>query len=110
MNYNELRGGANGWVFKGVACKLLVHRDALSVPLYRYWNGRDHFYTTNSREQGSYTYEGVTGYCYPSHVAGTVPLYRYYQPAVVDHFYTRNTNYNGHGYVYEGVACYVFPN
>ena len=44
----------------------------INRPLYRYWNGRDHFYTTNPHEigtithgrkgRGGYTSEGVACY------------------------------------------------
>lgn len=128
MNYNELKGGANGWASEGVACKLLVYNYPGTLPLYRYWNGKNHFYTTNIGEIGTtipgstgklgYKSEGIVGYCYPNHRTGTIPLHRYYQSAGVDHFYTVNADEIGthasgqvglHGYKDEGVACYVFP-
>ena len=60
--------------------------------------------------------EGVTGFCYPSYIAGTTPLYRYFNG--VEHFYTTSIAEIGTatpgtvgklGYKSEGVACYVFP-
>ena len=46
-----------------------------TVPLYRYWNGADHFYTTNWHEIGThisghtgqhnYRCEGIACYVYP---------------------------------------------
>ena len=128
MNYNELRGGKNGWKYEGIACKLLVYQYPGSLPLYRYWNGKDHFYTTNPNEIGTtvpgvtgkhgYKSEGVTGYCYRHHRTGTIPFHRYWRGSAVNHFYTVNLNEIGthakgqvgqHGYKNEGVACYVFP-
>ena len=41
-----------------------------------------------------------------------VPLYRYWNPGVGDHFYTTNWAELGggkHGWRYEGVQCHVFP-
>ena len=66
----------------------------------------------------SYKSEGVEGFCYPMHITGTIPLYRYWNSKVVNHFYTTSITEIGtatpgtvgkHGYVSEGVACYVFP-
>ena len=50
--------------------------------------------------------------------AGTVPLYRYWNPSSADHFYTTNADEIGtttsgevgrYGYHSEGIACYVSP-
>ena len=72
------------------------------VPLYHYWRSAvsNHFYTTFSSEIGittpgvtghhGYISEGITGYCFPSAVAGTVPVYHYWKGSVSDHFYTTN--------------------
>ena len=135
-NANEIgttrRGqtGRHGYISEGIQCYLQSNRVACSVPLYRYWKpqGSDHFYTTNANEIGTtvhgrvgrhgYRSEGIVGYCYPYQVPGTVPLYRYWKPHGVDHFYTTNINEIGtavpgrlgrHGYVAEGVQCYVLP-
>lgn len=96
--------------------------------LYRYWGNGDHFYTTNVKEIGTstpgqrgnhgYTSEGTQCLIYTSQVYGTVPLYRYYSAAVIDHFYTTNAKEIGtttpgqsgnHGYKSEGVTGYCFP-
>ena len=64
-----------------------------------------------------YVSEGIAGYCYPAPRSGLIPLYRYYQASVIDHFYTTNANEIGttvhgqvghHGYKSEGITCYVF--
>ena len=42
----------------------------------------------------------------------TVPLYRYWNPNLADHFYTTNFNELGqgkYGYQFEGIQCFVFP-
>ena len=94
---------------------------------YRYWNGKDHFYTTNAAEIGTTTYglKGQHGYtsegieCYVSSVKhdGYCALYRYFNGT--EHFYTTNAQEIGtdvygvkgkHGYKCEGIQCYVPPN
>ncbi len=60
-----------------------------TVPFYRYWNGADHFYTTNINEIGTstpghlgrhgYTSEGTAGRIHKTQVSGTIPLYRYWK-------------------------------
>lgn len=126
-NYNELRSGKNGWTYEGIQAKILSYQQPGSIPLYRYWVGKDHFYTTNINEIGTsttgklgkhgYKSEGTTGYCYPSPAAGLIPLYRYWNSRIVDHFYTTDKNEIGtttpgqvgkHGFKSEGVACYVY--
>ena len=67
-----------------------------AIHLYRYFNGVDHFYTTNSKEIGAtfvglkgkfdYKYEGITGKCLTKQLGNSVPLYRYFNG--VDHLYT----------------------
>ena len=99
-----------------------------AVPVYRYFNGADHHYTTNPGEigtttpgqQGNYGYksEGVAFYALDSpnpapRVRG-IPVYRYFNG--VDHFFTADTNEIGtitagqqgkHGYKCEGLAWYA---
>lgn len=118
--------GRYGYTSEGIQCLIYTKQVEGSVPLYRYFNGQDHFYTTNSNEIGTttpgqvgrygYKSEGIAGYCFPHVRQGTVPLYRYYKGSGVDHFYTTNiaeigTAVSGHvglhGYKSEGVACYV---
>ena len=127
VRFSELGAGKHGWILEGVAAILLDTQVSGSVPLYRYWGNNDHFYTTNANEIGvtvpgfrghhNYVSEGIVGYCYPRQVSGTAPLYRYYKSAGQDHFYTKNIHEIGtttpgvlgrHGYVSEGVACYVY--
>ena len=64
-----------------------------------------------------YVYEGIAGYLSHVNIPNTVPLYRYWQPTIADHFYTTNANEIGnngnpglnvrHGYVYEGITGYI---
>ena len=97
---------------------------------YRYWNSKnvDHFYTTNIAEIGTgvagtrgrhgYISEGTQCRIYKSRKPGTVPLYRYYNSHVCDHFYTTNSHeigtttpgrYGKHKYKSEGIAGYCYP-
>ena len=109
---------------EGIACLLSPKKVFGLVPLYRYYNGNDHFYTTNGGEigtttlgavgNGGYKCEGPAGYCFPSQRCGSIPLYRYFNG--VDHFYTVSATEIGTitpgavgngNYKFEGVACYV---
>ena len=126
-NWGELGCGKHGWHSEAVACIMHSTQVPGTVPLYRYWGNNDHFYTTNPHEIGvthpghvghyGYRSEGITGYCFTSQVAHTVPLYRYYRAQGQDHFYTTNIHEIGtsvpgvvgrHGYKSEGIACYVY--
>ena len=101
---------------------------SLAVPFYRYWNGKNHFYTTNKNEIGTttpgtighynYTFERVECLIHANQVVGSVPLYRYFQYQLLDHFYTTDADEIGtttrdqfgkHGYRSEGVSGYCFP-
>jgi Repeat of unknown function (DUF5648) len=85
-----------------------------TVPLYRLYNGRDHFYTTSATEAGSSGYgaEGVAGQVYPTRRAGTVPFYRLYNAGNGDHLYTTAvpeiSTASASGYRLEREEGYVF--
>ena len=121
--------GNHGYVSEGVGFKIETENIAGTVPLYRYYSSSavDHFYTTNANEIGvttagltgnhGYTSEGVLGYCFDTYQPDTVPLYKYYQPEIEDHFYTTITGEIGtgtagqtgsYGYVSGGIQCYVY--
>ena len=57
-----------------------------TTPFYRYWNPAvgDHFYTTNWGElnagRGGFGLDGVQCRIFPAPAAGTVALYRYWNP------------------------------
>lgn len=112
--------GKCGHTSEGTACYISSTQAPGYLPLYRYFNGTEHFYTTNPHEigtdvagvkgKGGYTCEGIAGFV-PS--KGT-PLYRYWNGT--DHFYTTNAQEIGTttaglkgkcGYTSEGIACYV---
>ncbi|CAI8021646.1 hypothetical protein GBAR_LOCUS12817, partial [Geodia barretti] len=125
IEYGQI--GKHGYVYEGIQCQIYEEEVEHSVPLYRYWKSAnsDHFYTTNPKEIGTVTpgeignhgSEGIVGYCFPTEKEGTVPLYRYWNPKIVDHFYTTNgieigtvtPGETGKGYISEGVVCYVDP-
>ena len=92
----------------------------------------DHLYTHDVKEVGTekkgalgnfgYRCERKAGYVHTKHVEGTIPLYRYYKTKAGsgqgDHLYTTNAQEIGtttrgeegnSGYVFEKIACYVFP-
>jgi len=82
-------------------------------PIFRYYNGSDHFYTSNWGELGhgnsGYVLEGIAFYANTTQASGTVPVYRYYNGK--DHFFTTNWGELGggrSGYTYEGIGFYAF--
>jgi len=118
----------HGYDYEGARFRvLLAERKGSSTALYSYWRGGekpDHFYTTNKAEIGvnnvgevgnhGYKLTGILGFCFPplGRASGTVPLYRYNNGAISDHFYTTNWRELGagkNGYNFEGIQCYVYP-
>ena len=68
--------------------------------------------------KNGYKSESVAGFCFLNPRPGTIPLYRYWHSQWKDHFYTINAAEIGvtsheqigrHGYISEGVQCYVYP-
>lgn len=76
----------------------------------------DHFYTTSQSECDNafallnYISEGVACYVFATEQLNTGPLFRLFNPATGDHFYTTSTMERDAavGYVPEGIACYVY--
>ena len=93
------------------------------TPVYRFYKtDGSHFFTNSESEKAnvqrtassSYRYEGVAFYSYPTQVAGTSPVYRFYNFRQGVHFYTINPNEHqtvlttaSLTYRYEGVAYYA---
>jgi hypothetical protein len=93
-----------------------IEQSKKHVPLYRSWNGKDHFYTTVKTEYDrlpkKYAREGIQGYILSEADNDHVPLYRMYKGSIDDHFYTtseteKNITVSSYGYTYEGIAGYV---
>jgi len=120
--------GNHGYRSEGVGFHIFNHHHHGLVPVYRYYHGasNDHFYTANTAEIGvtetghtgklGYVCEGILGYVSPVEFFGSIPIYRYWNDAKTDHFYTSNaaeigTTHHGHvgnhGYKCEGVLGYV---
>lgn len=85
-------------------------------PLYRSWNGKDHFYTMSKSEYdglpSGYAREGIQCYILDSPAAGHVPFYRLYNGSWDDHVYTTSESEKGNalsnlGFTPEGIVGYV---
>jgi hypothetical protein len=117
-----------GYNAEGTAGKCHKVQKEGTLPFHRYFNGRDHLYTTDEAEIGTivangiagkdgYKYQGIACYIYQNSKAqkSLKPLYRYWNG--IDHFYTlkvgevgsRTLNKVGkNGYEYEGIAGYIW--
>ena len=97
-------------------------------PVYRFWSStkKSHFYTISITERDSvianyddaeWLYEGPAYVAYPSQVAGSSPLYRFWSQRYQGHFYTASVterdavvaNYPDDEWSYEGIAYYILP-
>jgi hypothetical protein len=108
----ELAPGA-GYVSEGVAAWVYQsdytgsNGNLQRQPVYRWYNGNDHFYTNDSKERpGDYTFEKIAFY-EPVHSSDPsfVPFNRWYSASANDHFYTTDPNGElapGSGYANEG--------
>jgi hypothetical protein len=87
------------------------------VPLYRYYDGTDHFYTRDGRVPAGHVGEGITCHVSNTPGPGMVRLLRYYDGT--DHMYTIDPNElagnegwsseGDEGYVYAGAAPGAIP-
>jgi hypothetical protein len=88
-----------------------------TVPVFRYYNNnqtQDHFYTKTYSEIGDgtshgYTFEGVGFFAFPTQVANSVPVHRWYKPSTWNHFYSIAPNEIPPASLYEGEAFFVYP-
>ena len=81
------------------------------VPLYRYWNGIDHFYQINYEANeipGGWKYEGIACYVLSQPVNNSIPLHQYLYEWY--HYYAPEYLPNGIDgkWKYETIACYVY--
>jgi hypothetical protein len=108
-------------------CTISENQTTLSagrlVPLNNYFNNalngvsyEDHYYTLTRNDTGlaafGYCFNTVEGYGFPNQVAGTVPLYDYWNGSLRKHYYaTAPTGITaGDGYALEpGNTTYVSP-
>ncbi|MDD4776218.1 MAG: hypothetical protein PHG75_06885, partial [Syntrophomonas sp.] len=86
-----------------------------AIPLYRCWNGKVHWYTTNLDERntwlaGGFTDEGITCYISPVPLPDTVPLYKcmlyndmYYATSSAE----RDAVISKYGFSYVGIEGYA---
>jgi hypothetical protein len=103
------------WLYEGISCYVSGIQQPNLVPLYRAWNGSDHFYTTNQAEyqglSGTYAREGIACYVLSNPAPDFVPFYRLYKGSIDDHLYTKNPAERDsaiqHGYSSEGTQCFV---
>jgi len=122
--YTTYLNWRHGYQYEGVGFRVLAERKGSSTALYSYWSRekRDNFLTTNKAEIGvnnvgevgnhGYRLTGILGFCFPRRESGTVPLFRYNNGEISDHFYTTNFRELGagkNGYNFEGIQCYVYP-
>lgn len=106
------------WVYEGIECYVRESAGTGYTPLYRAWNGRDHFYTVSKSEYdglpSQYHREGISCYIASSPKPLHVPLFRLYKGPDDDHFYCTSTGERDNavsnlGYTLEGVIGYVMP-
>lgn len=88
-----------------------------AIPLYRCWNGKVHWYTTNADERDSwlangFSDEGITCYISPVPLPNTVPLYKcmlyndmYYATSSAE----RDAVISTYGFSYIGIEGYAIP-
>lgn len=74
-----------GYGSEGVGFSTLKAPVGDAKPMYRMWNGKEHFYTTDENEMRSltgrgYNLEGNIGYVFATQQPGTLPVQRYYFP------------------------------
>lgn len=102
-----------GWKYEGIAFDA---SPTTGKPVYRVYNGRNHFYTvdfaerTNAINNLGYRDEGTRFYVSESETS--IPVYRLYGKG--EHFYTtssseRDAAVSKYGYRYEGERFYLTP-
>jgi len=121
--------GNHGYKYEGALGYAYVAQHNLTT-VHRYWHEakHDHFYTANTGEIGTtqtghvgnhgYKCEGISFHLFSFQHPGLIPVYRYWNEAKSDHFYTANSGEIGatnpgqagnHGYTCEGILGYVSP-
>jgi hypothetical protein len=114
------------WTYEGPVFYAYPSQVAGTLPVYRFWSDTflGHFYTISETEKNyviatwpdTWTYEGPVYYAYPSQVAGTLPLYRFWSNTFLGHFYTISETEKNYViatwpdmWTYEGPVYYTYP-
>lgn len=124
MDANDPVITSGGYRNESIACQISTKNLTGLLPLYKYFNGKDHLYTTSDAEIGTtthgaegnngYKFEAIVGYCLPSQTCGATYLFRYYNG--IDHLYTASAidvgatvpgAIGGPNYRFQGVPCFV---
>lgn len=96
-----------------------------NLPVFRFWSDQKqgHFYTISESEknyiianypENVWRYEGIAYYAFPSQVANSSPVYRFWSDAKQGHFFTMSETEknsiiaNDHSWSYEGIAYYAY--
>lgn len=82
-----------------------VYMEFNTIPVYRYYNGLDHYYTKTLGNYNGYSFEGIEFNAFLYKAPNTIPIYRYWNGR--DHYYTRTPGYY-QGYVDEGIEFNAF--
>lgn len=118
LSSSDTKGASSGVVQKGTI--------VIANPFYRFYDKTNgtRFYTASEEEKNrlltlyanTFTYEGIACGVFIGQGSGTVALYRFCNKTNGEHFYTSDeaektnliANYS-YVWLYEGVACYVYP-
>lgn len=109
MSLSYTEGTSGGSVFETTGFHAFPSGGAGYQALYRCYNLKalDHFVSTQSNCEG-FSNEGTLGYASSTQIAGTVPLYRFYNTGSADHLATVNYAEGSQtGLTYEGILGYV---
>lgn len=102
-----------GYMYEGVEFYAFNYKAENTVPIYGFWNGKDHFYSPFPTIIPGYILEGIAFYASKDRLHNTIPIHRYFKLGHGDNYYTKNFNElrNGAaGYIYMGVSFYAYEN
>jgi hypothetical protein len=103
------------WEFEKIECYVRKHNEVGYLPVFRAFDGSDHFYTTDEAEYqslpASYQRHGKSFHIANSAINNHIPLYKLYHPETVDHFFTTSQRERDNavkkGFEERGVLGYV---
>lgn len=122
---NKAESSSNVWEYEGTVFYCPAQNTSRAKPVFRFWSPQKkaHFYTISENEKNKvinqmsdiWEYEAVVYYAFPTQVAGTSPVYRFWSPTKRVHFYTNSKaerdkviNQYGNTWRYEGIAFYAY--